>query len=251
MCSFNLWHIDSWTLTFMVCWQNLSSDSGRLEESWEAVGDAWEVVLPFLHKRNKLTWWFWRFWNSATNKLAILIWKIFQRVFNAFGRHSTKPSLVCSAFIRAVAKGGETHQTMGFPPPSQAAPSPQPWCPCSCSFAFPKSLLCNSSLADPGASVAGTLPVLHVNSVLMNKANHSLPVLSKPQNTQPAKQRRLPLFPSILIFFRAICNNSRHNTAKCKCDFQVGVPFRKWISSIFQMSDRCAVKYTLEFTFGD
>lgn len=162
-----------------------------------------------------------------------------------------KPSLVCSAFIRAVVRSGETHQTVGFTPPSQAAPPPQPWCPSSCSIAFPKSLLCNSSLADPGVSIAGALLELHVSSVLINKANNSLLVLSKSQNTQPAKQRRLPLFPSILIFFRAICNNSRHNTAKHKCDFQVGVPFRKRISSIFQMSDRCAVKYTLEFAFGD
>lgn len=160
-----------------------------------------------------------------------------------------KPSLVCSAFSRAVIRDGRTHRTMGFTPPSQVAPPLQPWCPSSCSFAFSKSLL--SSLADPGASIAGALLVLPVSSVLINKANNSLPVLSKPQNTRPAKQRRLPLFPSILIFFRAICNNSRHNAAKRKCDFRVGVPYRKWISSIFQMSDRCAVKYTLEFTFGD
>lgn len=162
-----------------------------------------------------------------------------------------KPSHVCSAFSRAVFRGGETPQTMGFTPPSQVSPPPQSWRPSSYSIAFPKSLLCNSSLADPGASVSGALLELHVSSVLINKANNSLLVLSKPQDTHPAKQRRLPLFPSILIFFRAICNNSRHNTAKCKCDFQVGVPFRKRISSIFQMSDRCAVKYTLEFTFGD
>lgn len=162
-----------------------------------------------------------------------------------------KPSLVCSAFTGAVVRGVETHQTMGFTPPSRISPPTQSWCPSSCSIAFPKSLLCNSSLADPGASITGALLEPPVSSVLINKANNSLLVLSKPQNTHPAKQRRLPLFPSILIFFRAICNDSRHNTAKCKCDFQVGVPFRKRISSIFQMSDRCAVKYILEFTFGD
>lgn len=58
-------------------------------------------------------------------------------------------------------------------------------------------------------------------------------------------------FLSMLIITGAICNNSKYNTVKWKHDFQVGVPFRKLINSIFQMSDRYIVTYTVEFNFGD
>ena len=141
---------------------------------------------------------------------------------------------------------------VGFAPPSPVAPPPQPCCRSSCHFAFPKAVLCNYPLAPTAWGKRCRSPLGAACELCTDKIRQITPSqcrqtykIHSPQNKGDGLY-----FLSILIIFRAICNNSRHNTAKRKCNFQVGVPFRKWISSIFQMSDRCAVKYTLEFSFG-
>jgi len=149
-------------------------------------------------------------------------------------------------------EGMEKHTKCGVCSSVLGQPPPQPCCQFFCHFGFSKRKLCKYLLAEPGASGAGALSVPRCE-LCTDKTRQMTPSqhcqtykIHSPQNKGDCL-----CFLSILIIFRAICNNSRHNTAKRKCDFQVGAPFRKWISSIFQMSDRCAVKYMLEFSFGD
>lgn len=114
-----------------------------------------------------------------------------------------------------------------------------------------KAVLCNYPLAEPGKQCRSPFGATYEMCTDKTRQITLTPCCQTHKIHSPQNKGDCLYFLSILIIFRAICNNSRHNTAKHKSDFQVGVPFRKWISSIFQMSDRCAVKYTLEFSFGD
>lgn len=111
----------------MVCEQNLDLDAGGLKGSWEAQGDVWDVVLPFLLKIGKLTWQFWRFWNSATNKLAILIWQNLPEEFSSLSK-DTAGSLPSFALLSPGQLGGmeQPAKRRGSPlcPPLLPLPSP-------------------------------------------------------------------------------------------------------------------------------
>lgn len=186
-----IWSLACWVLgtNSMVCQQNLYLGAAGLRGSWEAIGDVLDVVLPFLFKIDKLTWQFWRIWNSAANKLAILIWKIFQRSLQCFWntQHENFPSSLC--FCQDSWKGwsntpnGEIGSSIPVQSPFPATlPSQKLW-------------WVSIHLQSLGQAVQEP-PWCHVWVLWwQNMANNSLPMLSNPQNTEPAKQRRLPIFP--------------------------------------------------------